>query len=81
MQDFFEPSMRTGDVSVFEEIKGVTKLAVNKHASRTTKHIIHVKYYLARDAGKIKVAYVVRTGDSTRELAEVLHANTALREV
>ena len=61
VQDFMEPTMRIGAVNVFEHNEGAIKLAVNKHASRRTKHI-DVKYHLVRDAGdtgKAKVVAVV----------------------
>ena len=39
VQDFMEPSMRIGAVNVSEDNAETIKLAVNKHASRRTKHI------------------------------------------
>ena len=58
IQEVMEPSMRVGAVNVFEDNEGAIKLATNKHASRSTKHI-HVKHHLVRDASdarKVKVA-------------------------
>ena len=40
VQEFMEPSMRVGAVNVFEDNEGTIKLATNKHARRTTKHIV-----------------------------------------
>ena len=60
VQEFVEPSMKVSAVNVFEDNKGVIKLATNKHASRRTKHI-DVKHHLVRDASdarKVRVAYV-----------------------
>ena len=56
--------MRIGAVNVFEDNEEVIKLAVNKHASRRTKHIA-VKHPLVRDAcnaGKVRVVSI-RTED------------------
>ena len=64
VQKFMKPSMRIGAVNVFEDNEGAMKLAVNKHASRRTKHI-NARHDLGRgacDAGKIIVVYV-RTED------------------
>ena len=44
-QDFMEPSTKIVAVNVFEDNEGIVKLAVNKHASRSTKHI-NVKFFL-----------------------------------
>ena len=49
VQESTGPSMRVGAVNVFEDKKGAIKLATNKHASRSTKHI-DVKHHLVRDA-------------------------------
>ncbi|CAN0448770.1 unnamed protein product, partial [Ascophyllum nodosum] len=60
VQDFMEPSMRIGAVNVFEDNEGAIKLALNKHASRRTKHN-GVKHHLVRDAcdvGKVRGVYV-----------------------
>ena len=60
VQNFMEPSRIIGAVGIFEDNKGAIKLAVNKHASRTAKHI-DVKHHLVRDAcdaGKVRVVYV-----------------------
>ena len=64
-----EPSMRVGAVNVFEDNEGAIKLAINKHASRRTKHI-DVKHHLKRDASdarKVRVAYV-RSEDQHADL-------------
>ena len=64
VQNFIEPSMRISAVDVCGDNKGTIKLAVNKHASRRTKHI-DVKHHLVRDAcdtGKVRVVYA-RTED------------------
>ena len=69
VQEFMEPSMRVGAVDVFEDNEGAIKLAVNKHASRRTKHI-DVKHHLVRDvsdAGKVRIVYV-RTADQHADL-------------
>ena len=64
-----EPSMKIGAVNVFEDNEGTIKLAVNKHASRRTKHV-YVKHHLVKDAcdaGKVRVVYV-RTEDQHADL-------------
>ena len=64
LQNFVEPSMRIGTVNVFKDNEGAIWLAVNKHATRRTKHI-DVKHHLVRDAcdaGEVRVVYV-RTED------------------
>ena len=70
LQDFMEPPIRIGAVKVFEDNEGAIKLAVNKHASRRSKHI-DVKHHLVRDAacdaGKVKVV-CVRTEDQHADL-------------
>ena len=69
VQDFMEPSMRVSTVNVFQDSEGVIKLAINKHASRRTKHI-DVKHHLVRDASdarKVRVAYV-RSEDQHADL-------------
>ena len=69
VQEFMEPSMRVGAMSVFEDNAGAIKLTTNKHASRRTKHI-GVKHHLVRDASdarKARVAYV-RSGDQDADL-------------
>ena len=56
-------------MNVFEDNKGAIKLATNKHASRSAKHI-DVKHHLVRDASnarKVRVAYV-RSGDQHADL-------------
>ena len=55
-----KPSVRIVAVSVFEDNEGAIKLAVNKHASRRTKHI-DAKRHTVRDtyiAGKVRIVYV-----------------------
>ena len=37
-----EPSMRIGAVDVFEDNEGASKLAANKHASRSTCRVGHM---------------------------------------
>ena len=57
VQGSMEPSMRTGEVNVFEDNEGAIKLAV---ASRRTKHK-DVEHNLVRDAcdaGKVREVYV-----------------------
>ncbi|CAM9286669.1 unnamed protein product, partial [Ascophyllum nodosum] len=69
VQEFMEPWMRVGAVNVFGDNEGAIKLAINKHASRRTKHI-DVKHYLVRDASdarKVRVAYV-RSKDQHADL-------------
>ena len=68
VKDFVEPSMEIGVVNVFEDNEGAIKLAVNKYASRGTKHIA-VKHHLVRDVcdGKVRVVYV-RTEDQHADL-------------
>ena len=69
VQDFMEPSMRISAANVFEDNEEVIKLAINKHAARSTKHI-DVKHHLVRDAcdaGKVRVVYV-RTEDQHADL-------------
>ena len=64
VQKCMKPSMRIGAVNVFEDNEGAMKLAINRHASRRTKHI-DARHNLGRgacDAGKIRVVYV-RTED------------------
>ena len=63
------PPMRVGAGNAFEDNEGAIKLAINKHASRRTKHI-DVKHHLVRDssdARKVKVAYV-RSEDQHADL-------------
>ena len=69
VQGFVEPSMRIGAVNVFGDNEETTKLAVNKHASRSTKHI-DVEHHLMRDAcdaGMVRVVYA-RTEDHHADL-------------
>ena len=69
VQEFMAPSMRVGAVHVFDDNEGAIKLATNKHASRSTKHI-DVKHHLVRDASdarKVRVAYV-RSEDQHADL-------------
>ena len=64
VQDFMEPSMGIGAIHVFEDNEGAIRLEVNKHASRSTKHI-DLKHNLMRDvcdAGKVRVVYVRTEG-------------------
>ena len=52
--------MRIDAVNVFENNEGTVKLALNKNASRRTKHI-DVKHHLVRDAcdaGKVTLVYI-----------------------
>ena len=56
-------------VNVFNDNEGAIKLAVRKHANRSTNHI-GVKHNLVRDAcdaGKLRVMYV-RTEDQLADL-------------
>ena len=62
--------MKIGTVNVFDDSKGATKLVVNEHASRSTKHI-NVKHHLVRDAcdaGKARRVVHVRTEDQLADL-------------
>ena len=64
MQDFIKPLVRIDALNVFENNEGTVKLALNKNASRRTKHI-DVKHHLVRDAcdaGKVTLVYI-RTDD------------------
>ena len=90
VQNFMEPSMRIGAVDLVEDNGGANKLAVKKHAGRSTKHTDE-KHHLARnvcDAGEVRVEYV-RTEDQQADLfAKPLgmqkfckHAKTVLNEV
>ena len=61
--------MRIDAVDVFEDNKGAIKLAVNKHAGRSIKHI-DVKHHLVRhacDARMIRVVFF-RTEDQHVDL-------------
>ena len=49
VQDFMEAPMRIVAVNAFEDNEGGTKLTVNIHATRRTKHI-DVRHDLGRDA-------------------------------
>ena len=69
VQEFMEPSIKVGAVSVLKDNEGTIKLATNKHASRRTKHI-DVKHHLVRnasDARNVRVAYV-RSEDQHADL-------------
>ena len=69
VQDFMEPSMRIGAVNVFGDNEKTIKLAVNKQASPSTKHI-DVEHHLMRDAcdeGMVRVVYA-RTEDQHADL-------------
>lgn len=60
VQEFIEPTVRTGAVNVFEDNEGTIKLANYKHASRRTKHI-GVKHHVVRDApdaDNVRVVYI-----------------------
>ena len=62
--------MKICTVNVFDDNKGATKLVVNKHASRRTKHI-NVKHHLVRDAydaGKARRVVYVRAEDQLADL-------------
>ena len=57
-QDFMERSMNIDGVGVLEDREEGMKLAVNKHASCSTKHV-DVKYHLVRE---VRVVYVRTDG-------------------
>ena len=69
VQDFIKPSLNIGAANVFENYEGAMELAMDKHASRRTKHI-DVNHHLVRDAcdaGKVKVV-CIRTEDQHADL-------------
>ena len=90
VQDFMESSMRIGAVDMFEDNEGAIKLAVDKYASRSSKHI-DVKYHLVRDAcdaGKVRVVCVRMEDQPVDLFTKALdmqkiykHAKTVFKEV